>query len=159
MFLDFTQPLGMNALAFWAWEKNLKIGVTSGCYDLTHLYHLKYWERCKRHCDILVVGVDDDYLVKKCKGESRPIFNEGTRLAMVEQSRHVDAVILMHESEQFGDIVKKFRPDFIFKNGDFVESDTLKIFGKEFAKEVVYINDIEETTSTTAFIKKIKEST
>lgn len=156
MFLDFTQPLGMNALAFYAWGKNLKIGVTSGCYDLTHYYHLKYWERCKRHCDILVVGVDDDYLVKKCKGDSRPIFNETHRLAMVEHSRYVDAVFLMHEIEDFEKMVKKFRPDFIFKNQAFAESNTdLVILGRKFCREVIYINDIEEIQSTSDFIKKI----
>lgn len=34
------------------------VGLTSGCFDLVHFYHLHYLERCKAHCDFLIVGVD-----------------------------------------------------------------------------------------------------
>lgn len=158
MFLDFTQSLTINSLSEYANKHELKVGVTSGCYDLTHYYHLRYWERCKKHCDILIVGVDDDYLVKKCKGNDRPIFNETHRMAMVEHSRHVDAVFSMHEIEDFERMVKLFRPWFIFKNQDFSKDNTdIEILGKKFCREVVYVDDIEEIQSTSDFIEKIKE--
>lgn len=34
------------------------VGVTSGCFDLFHFYHLRYLERCKALCGFLIVGVD-----------------------------------------------------------------------------------------------------
>lgn len=37
--------------------RDKKIGLTSGCFDLIHYYHLRYLERCKANCDLLIVGV------------------------------------------------------------------------------------------------------
>jgi len=152
MILDFTQPLTINALNTHRIEKQLKVGLTSGCWDLTHYYHLRFWERCKRCCDILLVGVDDDHLVRSTKGKDRPIYHEGHRLRLVEHSRFVDAVFLMHDVSDFAKMSELIHPNFIFKNQAFNE---IKILGSEFAQEVIIINDVEEKMSTTEFIKTI----
>lgn len=49
--------------------RDKKIGLTSGCFDLIHYYHLRYLERCKANCDLLIVGVDSDSLVEMNKKE------------------------------------------------------------------------------------------
>jgi len=152
MIIDFTQPLTIDALNTHVIEKQLTVGLTSGCWDLTHYYHLRFWERCKRCCDILVVGVDDDHLVKATKGDSRPIYHEGHRLRLVEHSRYVDAVFLMHEVKDFEKMARLMRPTYIFKNQAF---NNVEILGREFAHEVIIINDVEEKMSTTEFIGSI----
>ena len=35
-----------------------RVGLTSGCFDLLHFYHLHYLLRCHALCDVLLVGVD-----------------------------------------------------------------------------------------------------
>jgi len=152
MILDFTQPLTIDALDSYGIQKSKTIGLTSGCWDLTHYYHLRFWKRCKRFCDILIVGVDDDYLVKSTKGENRPVYHEGHRLRLVEHSRFVDAVFLMHDITDFEKMAKLTRPHFIFKNQAF---NDVEILGREFAREVIIINDVEEKMSTTEFISSI----
>lgn len=47
------------------------VGVTSGCFDLLHFYHLRYLERCRALCDFLIVGVDSDILVHANKTSGR----------------------------------------------------------------------------------------
>ena len=100
----------------------------------------------------MIVGVDDDHLVKATKGESRPIYHEGHRLRLVEHSRYVDAVFLMHEVKDFEKMAGLMRPTYIFKNQAF---NNVKILGREFAHEVIIINDVEEKMSTTEFIGSI----
>jgi cytidyltransferase-like protein len=152
MILDFTQPLTINSLGAYSKSRNLAVGLTSGCWDLTHYYHLRYWERCKRYCDILIVGVDDDQLVKKVKGNARPIYHEYHRLRLVEHSRYVDAVFFMHTIEDFEIMAEIVKPHFIFKNQALKKEE---ILGHQYADEVVFINDVEEKMSTTEFIASI----
>ena len=148
MFLDLSQKLTTDSIAIYARANGFTIGLTSGCYDLMHYYHLKYFERCKRNCDLIVAGVDADSLVKRVKGDSRPIFNEHHRLALVESSRFVDAVFLMHEVPDFEKMIDALKINYIFKNQDFRNKENLVILGKEKVDKIIYIDDIEETTST-----------
>ncbi len=56
MFLDLSQKLTTDSIAIYARANGFTIGLTSGCYDLMHYYHLKYFERCKRNCDLIVAN-------------------------------------------------------------------------------------------------------
>lgn len=58
-------------------------GLTSGCFDLCHVGHILYLQRCKLLCDELIVGVDSDELVRKTKGPRRLIISENERLDLV----------------------------------------------------------------------------
>lgn len=157
MFLDLSDKLSTDCIASYRTDRGAIVGLTSGCYDLTHYYHIRYFERCKRNCDILIVGVDSDALIKRVKGDSRPIFNEVHRLALVENSRYVDAVFLMNEVKDFERMIDAVGIDYIFKNQDFRGKTDLVILGADKVKDVVYVDDIEEITSTSDFIKKIRE--
>lgn len=125
-----------------------KIGLTSGCFDLLHFYHLRYLERCKAECDILIVGVDSDELVHKNKNKY-PEINEHHRCCMVESLKCVDIVFLMEDLNNFNFLVDKV--DIIFKND-------IKIYGKEVLgyDKVKVIPDIRELNSTTEIINNIK---
>ena len=70
-------------------ETRTVVGLTTGVFDLFHLGHSRYLEACRRMCDILVVGVDDDELARTNKGSDRPYDNLATRLAHVSASEFV----------------------------------------------------------------------
>lgn len=62
-------------------HKTLKgdLGYTSGVFDLFHQGHKLYLEKCKTLCDTLIIGVDDDSLVKTNKVRivlSKPLKSE-----------------------------------------------------------------------------------
>jgi len=155
MILDFEDQLSIACLASHAKLNNLTVGVTSGCWDLTHYYHLKYWERCKRFCDLLVVGVDDDFLVKSFKGDNRPIFTEGQRLRLVDHSKYVSASFIMHEIKDLEDMIRLLSADYLFKNQAFNDV-TFEVLGAKHA-ELIIIDDVEEHSSTTEYINMIQK--
>ena len=125
------------------------VGLTSGCYDILHYYHLRYLERCKSLCDFLIVGVDSDLLIQKNKNKM-PVIPEHHRMAMVDALKCVDAVFQMDEISdifEFYSIANK-----VFKNSNVIYGKQIDVVGPE----LVIIPDIEELYSTTAIINKIK---
>lgn len=129
------------------------VGVTSGCFDLLHFYHMRYLEKCKAQCDFLIVGVDSDTLVNNNKNKI-PMIPEHHRIAMVDALKCVDAVFQMDEIkdiENFYPIANK-----VFKNSDIIYGQKVEI-GNSCA-ELVIIPDIEEVYSTSELISKIKNS-
>jgi cytidyltransferase-like protein len=74
--------------------KDKKIVFCSGVFDLTHIGHIIFFEDCKSLGDILVVSVGCDALVRKYKGETRPVLNEQTRMKTVDSFNSVDYTIL-----------------------------------------------------------------
>lgn len=128
------------------------VGVTSGCFDLLHFYHMRYLEKCKAQCDFLIVGVDSDTLVHKNKNKT-PMIPEHHRIAMVDALKCVDAVFQMDEIkdiENFYPIANK-----VFKNSDTIYGKKVEITNGSGA-ELVIIPDIEEVYSTSELINKIK---
>jgi cytidyltransferase-like protein len=66
-------------------SRKLKIGYTSGVFDLLHEGHIRYVTSCQSLCDILIIGVDSDRRVKIRKGDHRPILTEKIRHLTVSQ--------------------------------------------------------------------------
>lgn len=128
-----------------------RIGLTSGAYDLFHNLHLVYLSRCRRLCDLLIVGVDSDDLVKLRKGPQRPLVPEHQRVAIVSALSCVHAAFILGSVEDFGLAVDLLRPAMIFKNNDFKEEE---ILGRDKAK-VIIIPDLVQHSSTSQIIEEI----
>ena len=132
-------------------RKDKVVGLTSGSYDLFHHLHLVYLKRCRRYCDILIVGVDSDDLVKNRKGPNRPLVPEHQRVAIVSDLSCVGAAFILGSVEDFEQAVKLLSPAFIFKNDEFKEEEVL---GRDRAKAII-IPDIVQYSSTTEIIEEI----
>ena len=127
-----------------------KVGLTSGSYDLFHNLHLVYLQRCRRYCDLLIVGVDSDDLVRSRKGKDRPLVPEHQRTAIVSALACVQAAYILGSVEGFGHAVDILRPEVILKNDEIKE----EILGSDKAK-VIIIPDIVQHSSTTQIIDEI----
>ena len=136
-----------------ALEGYKNIGLTSGTYDLLHYLHFIYLEKCRRQCDFLIVGIDSNFLVKKTKGENRPIIPEGQRANMINAMRCVDAVFIMDSTDDFLKAVKELGVHTIFKNDAFKPEE---VIGRELAK-VVIIPDVVIPQSTTQIVNNCKK--
>jgi cytidyltransferase-like protein len=88
------------------------IGYTSGTFDLLHEGHRNYLRGCREKCDLLVVGVDEDAMVRKNKGSNRPF--QGIDIRMESLRREALGDIFFKKSKSFEEIVKAFQPQKYF---------------------------------------------
>ena len=134
-------------------DEGRTIGLTSGCFDLLHFLHHYYLVRCRQHCDVLIVGVDSDSVVRAAKGPSRPIVPDYQRVMMVDGLKSVSVAFMMNSVCDFGRAARLFTPNYILKNEDY-PADI--IVGKEYATDgVITINDVVSMDSTSAIIREV----
>lgn len=76
------------------------VGYTSGVFDFFHQGHLNYLTTCKRAVDLLVVGVDDDFLVQINKGKHRPYEQSAARLFNVQKTGLADELFIKTVSSE-----------------------------------------------------------
>lgn len=132
------------------------VGLTSGCWDLIHEMHLQYLIRCRRLCDILIVGVDSDDLVRSMKGPKRPNINEYSRARMIDALKYVDFTYIMGEVKDFGIIVEALGVNKIFKN-DVFKDKKVKVEGAKHA-QLIIVPDIALISSTSEIINVISNN-
>jgi len=126
----------------------MKIGYTTGVYDLFHIGHLNLLRNARNLCDRLVVGVTTDELVSYKNKRSVIPFVE--RMEIVRGCRYVDAVVPQEELDKF-EAWKKLRFDILFVGDDWYGSDRweeLEQRFKEVEVRVVYFPYTKGTSST-----------
>lgn len=101
----------------WKTE-GLRVGFTSGVFDLLHAGHLDYLSEAKKHCDRLIVAVNTDDSVRRLKGPSRPIVPGEYRLRLVRGLKPVDAAFLFADQNNNNNI-ETLKPDLYIKAGDY----------------------------------------
>lgn len=136
-------------------HKNAIVGITSGCFDLLHPMHIRYLEKCKNLCDILIVLVDSNYLIKKNKNKT-PVFDEEERNFMIASLKIVDYSTIMNDLTDLEFILTTASAD--NKTKLFRSNST--IYGTKCIKvkgvETVIIPDVELFKSTTEIINYVQ---
>ena len=135
----------------------LKIVATNGCFDILHIGHIRSLQKAKSLGDVLVVGVNSDFSVKKLKGNDRPINSEKNRAEILAALSCVDFVSIFNEetAEKFLEVVK---PNIYVKGGEY-NIDILpeaKVV-KKCGGEIVLVPMIPDF-STTSLLGKIKKN-
>lgn len=144
----------------------VKIVLVLGTYDLLHIGHARYIERCREYGDIVIVAVDTDKAVKLAKGPNRPVVPEEERVEMLTHLRHVDLVTLVHDFDERGlwtqGLIRDyFQPDVIVvsERPPVKEKDLATVIRKgylddlqQYCQEVVVL-DSQAQTSTSAKIR------
>lgn len=99
-------------------KSGLKVGYTSGAFDLVHLGHIEYLRKAKSLCDVLIVGLNSDLSVRSYKDPRRPIMDEQSRLALVSSLVFVDECFLFDDLNNNNN-VQKLKPDLYIKAKDY----------------------------------------
>ena len=129
----------------------LKIGLTSGTFDLYHEGHSRYLEKAKQVCDFLIVGIDNDEKVRTRKGNNRPIVSESERMEILCHCRHVDFVFLKKWGDPKWELVKTVRPNILVATTGTYKPDQIEAL-KEFCEDIMVLPP-QAATSTTARIR------
>jgi glycerol-3-phosphate cytidylyltransferase len=126
----------------------LKIGYTTGVFDLFHIGHVNLLMNAKSMCDKLIVGVTIDELVLYKNKHSVIPFNE--RIEVVRSCKYVDVAIPQRVINKV-ESIQKIGADFLFVGDDWyahkswvkMEADLLKVGCK-----VIYFPYSKGTSST-----------
>lgn len=144
-----------------------KIVFCSGSFDIPHAGHILFFEDCKKHGDILVVGVGNDAIIKKNKGGARPVLNEYIRLKTIDSFKPVDFCFLDDISEGGHPLLilevalDKLRPDVYVITEEAFDMPFRQRMAEKFHVELKILKrwchpEFEEI-STTKIVDKIKK--
>ena len=112
-------------------DRNFKLVLTNGCFDLLHSGHIKTLEFAKSKGDKLVVALNSDASVKKLKGETRPIMPLEQRMAVMASLKMVDFVVSFDEDTPL-ELIKLIKPDVLVKGSDYKDGE---IVGEDLVPE------------------------
>ena len=126
----------------------LRIGYTTGVYDLFHIGHLNLLRKAKAQCDYLIVGVSTDDLVEY-KGK-RAVIPFEERKEIVGAIRYVDEVVTQENMDKLG-AWKKYGFNVMFVGDDWKGTEKwnkIEAELKTVGAEVVYFPYTKGTSST-----------
>ncbi|HHU51753.1 MAG TPA: D-glycero-beta-D-manno-heptose 1-phosphate adenylyltransferase [Firmicutes bacterium] len=138
------------------WQrKKVKVVLTNGCFDLLHAGHLRTFYEAKKMGDLLIVGINSDYSVRRLKGEQRPLIPQADRAQLVAALKPVDYVTVFDEPT-VDTLLETIHPDYYVKGGDYTldslpEKETITRLGVR----VCFI-PVVAGISTTEIIRRIK---
>jgi D-beta-D-heptose 7-phosphate kinase/D-beta-D-heptose 1-phosphate adenosyltransferase len=132
-----------------------KIVFTNGVFDILHEGHIASLSEAALYGHILIVGINADASVKRLKGESRPVNNEGSRTLLMASLVMVDAVILFEEDTPLN-LISTILPDVLVKGGDYIIEQIVGATEVMANGGEVKIVPILEGFSTTGIIERMK---
>jgi D-beta-D-heptose 7-phosphate kinase/D-beta-D-heptose 1-phosphate adenosyltransferase len=136
-------------------QLNYPVVITNGCFDIVHEGHISLFMYCKSICPengVVVVALNGDNSIRRLKGESRPINNVNSRIALLSQIESIDWIVVFDEDTPYN-LYEKVKPAILVKGGDYKAEN---VVGREFCGEVTIFEYIEGK-STTSILKRLNE--
>jgi D-glycero-beta-D-manno-heptose 1-phosphate adenylyltransferase len=136
--------------------EGLVVGYTMGSFDMYHVGHVRYVEKARDLCDILVVGIDSDDLIRARKGEGRPKDSVDERIEVLLSNRSIDIITIRHNDDDPYALVRQIKPDILVLSEttqdrpNYIEE--LKEGYRGYVKDIV-VFPRQAATSTTARLR------
>lgn len=143
-------------------NKNNRVVITAGVFDLIHPGHTRALQKCKSMGDLLVVIIDCDKRVEMMKGKGRPVLTQKERAEVLAAIDAVDYVFLHKEPLkdpiiQLSLIASEFVENTIcWQSKASLSGNEKRIRLTQLCKEVV-IHPLCYTSSTTKIVEKIRK--
>lgn len=140
--------------------KNKTIGYTCGSFDLFHIGHLNILKKAKQQCDYLIVGLNSDETMLRCKNKL-PVIPYPERKQILESIKYVDKVIKVEcpqKDVKADDWEYRLSADVVFSGDDHSSSPEWKElidYKKKHGGKVIFFPYTKSTSST--LIRKILE--
>jgi glycerol-3-phosphate cytidylyltransferase len=116
-----------------------KTGFTCGAMDLLHAGHVLMLKECRKKCDYLIVGLQEDPSITaksyRGKKKNKPIETIKERLIRLQGCKYVDKIVIYKTEEDLYKLLKKIKPDIRFLGADWKNKYAT---GQELAKKIVY---------------------
>ncbi len=99
-------------------EKDNRIVLANGCFDLLHGGHISYLQGAHSMGDRLVLAVNSNASIRRIKGPGRPLLSEPERLRLMASIRYVDYLTVFFE-DSADNVLEVLRPDIHAKGTDY----------------------------------------
>jgi FAD synthetase len=141
-------------------QKNKRIVLAGGCFDLLHIGHITFLEKAKTLGDILVVLLESDESIAHEKGKNRPINSQKDRAKILAALSNVDIIIPLKSTmtdQEYDALVFAIKPAIIATtSGDGNRHHKERQAKKIDAKVVDVIMPVSDK-STTKLVKLLDE--
>jgi glycerol-3-phosphate cytidylyltransferase len=136
----------------------MKKGFTAGAFDILHAGHCLMLEEAKKHCDYLIVGLQNDPSTTseeyRGKRKDKPVQRLDERYIQLMANRYVDQVVIYDTEEDLYKLLKDLMPDIRIIGMDWKGKNYT---GHDLPIEV-YFNSRSHTYSATELRKRICEA-
>lgn len=140
-------------------NKDKKIVLVGGCFDILHKGHLFFLKHAKEQGDILMVLLESDQKIKKLKGEKRPINPQSDRAFVLSTIEFVDYIVLlpeMNDDEDYDKMISKLKPAIIATTTDDPNRSHKERQARKYNCKVVDVISLINDQSTTKLTKLLE---
>ncbi len=95
-----------------------RIVFTNGCFDFLHAGHVALLQEAKRLGDVLVVAINSDEMIRRLKGEPRPILKQHERERLLSAIEAVDYIVVFEDATPHR-VLELLRPDVLVKGSNY----------------------------------------
>lgn len=134
-----------------------RVVLTNGCFDVLHSGHIRYLNQAKQLGDVLVVALNGDESVRRLKGPDRPINSIADRAAVIAALSCVDYVTVFDTDTPIP-LINELRPEVYAKGGDYSPQMLAETPAVEAHGGTVSILDYVADQSTSAVVRRIRDS-
>jgi len=131
-----------------------KIGFTCSTFDLLHAGHVTMLEEAKRHCDFLIVGLQNDPTEDRPE-KNKPVQSIVERQIQLAAVKYVDEIVIYNTEQDLMDLLLTLPIDVRilgdeYKNKEFTGKD----IAKQRGSKIVY-NGRDHSFSSSSLRKRV----
>jgi D-beta-D-heptose 7-phosphate kinase/D-beta-D-heptose 1-phosphate adenosyltransferase len=104
-------------------------------------------------CDRLIVALNSDASVKRLKGPTRPVQDEGSRASVLSALRAVDLVLVIDEDTP-AETIAALKPDLLVKGADYTMEEVVGAETVRASGGRVLLLPLVRGQSTTSLIRR-----
>ena len=130
------------------------IGFTCSTFDLLHAGHVVMLEEAKRHCDYLIVGLQNDPTLDRPE-KNAPIQSIVERQIQLAAIKYVDEVVIYNTEQDLEDLLLTLPIDVRILGDEYKTKDfTGKAIAKARGCKIIY-NGRDHSFSSTSLRKRV----
>jgi len=134
-----------------------KIGFTCSTFDLLHAGHVTMLEEAKRHCDFLIVGLQNDPTLDRSE-KNAPVQSIVERQIQLAAVKYVDEIVIYNTEQDLIDLLLTLPIDVRVLGDEYKTKDfTGKDIAKQRGSKIIY-NGRDHSFSSSSLRKRVSEA-
>ena len=131
-----------------------KIGFTCSTFDLLHAGHITMLEEAKRHCDFLIVGLQNDPTEDR-PDKNKPVQSIVERQLQLAAVKYVDEIVIYNTEQDLKDLLLCLPIDIRVLGDEYEHKDfTGKDIAEQRGSKIIY-NGRDHSFSSSSLRKRV----